>query len=391
MDTLLKVVCLGYSFLHMPGRTLSHPQQVRTAWTENSGEVVVAWVTQLPLYGAHVEYRVSACTGKDVEAGQWQTEDAHARYVQKANKLEWQYLNLATMKGLDQGCYYQYRVGSVLSMSPYYLIPGRTPGTSSPNLSATFAVIGDMGTGFNSSSTRAHLRDLSLSRSIDAVLHVGDMAYGLNDAWKRTADRYFTEIQQFAARVPYLVVPGNHERYENFTQYISRFRMPRNDASANSNFFYSFDIGFAHIVMYNTEAYFVNEKADLVQTQFNWLVHDLQSANTRRNERPWLIVMGHKPYYCTVDWTRPFERKNWESNHDCVVRAAELRTEVEQLFYNHGVDLYIAGHVHRYERSTPIYKNETVTGERDTFGYHYNPQAPVFVLEGTGGCRKVSV
>ena len=39
------------------------------------------------------------------------------------------------------------------------------------------------------------------------------------------------------------------------------------------------------------------------KTQYDWLVQDLEEANKNREERPWVIVMGHRPFYCTVDDT----------------------------------------------------------------------------------------
>ena len=44
---------------------------------------------------------------------------------------------------------------------------------------------------------------------------------------------------------------GNHEAAYNFSHYRSRFAMPGNGA-ATDNHYYSFDLGPAHIVAYNT-------------------------------------------------------------------------------------------------------------------------------------------
>lgn len=348
---------------------------------------MVTWVTQYPVAGAHLQYSIAGCQDRDIPREIQTFVKAEWTFVLKANKLEWQYLNQAVITDLDPLCVYQYRVGSFLTMSPYFRISGLAPGASTRKV--TYAVIGDMGVGGNSSYVRDHLHELAVNRNIDAILHVGDMAYSLNDKWKQTADRYFTEMEPIASYVPYMVIPGNHERYENFTQYIQRFRMPWNEASKDTGFFYSFNLGKAHIVMYNTEAYFA-EDPNMEETQYNWLVEDLKKANRQREEVPWVIVLGHKPYYCAVDWRRPMKKKNWESNYDCTIRAELLRKAVEELFYSAGVDLYIAGHIHRYERSAAIYHNSTVLSQSDTQHYHFNPRAPVFILEGSAGSRKVT-
>jgi hypothetical protein len=36
-----------------------------------------------------------------------------------------------------------------------------------------------------------------------------------------------------------------------------------------------------------------------------------------------------------------------------------LREQVESMFYSYGVDLYLCGHVHGYERMWPVYQNVT--------------------------------
>ena len=387
LDSLVSVVYLVYALCHLPGRLLVQPHQIRTAWTELQHEIIVTWVTQYPILGSHIQYRVSACEDRDVNSTSWQYADAQWKSFLEANKVQWQYLNQVIMQDLDAKCVYEYRVGSFLSMSEYYRISGVTPGAEVKGRKITYAVIGDMGIGLNSSYVRKHLHELAVRHDIDGVLHVGDIAYSLNDKWTPTADRYFNEIESFAAYAPYMVIPGNHERYDNFTQYKMRFRMPYNLSSGHTNFFYSFTLGKAHIIMYNTEAYFADDP-NIVATQYNWLVDDLRQANDHREEVPWLVVLGHKPYYCTIDWRRPFEKKNWESNYDCKIRAEILRSEVEELFYEAGVDLYIAGHIHRYERTAAIYHNQTIVSDKDSFEYHLNAKAPVFLLEGSAGSRK---
>jgi len=74
-----------------------------------------------------------------------------------------------------------------------------------------------------------------------------------------------------------------------------------------------------------------------------WLKADLQAANANRTAAPWMVVHGHRPMYCSCD-------------ADCDAGAYLLRDGIlglygmEALFYEYGVDLYIAGHEHNYER-----------------------------------------
>lgn len=67
-------------------------------------------------------------------------------------------------------------------------------------------------------------------------------------------------------------------------------------------FHFSWDIGPAHIISFNTEVYY-NQYAttENIKRQYDWLEADLQKANLPANRaaRPWVISMGHKPMYCS--------------------------------------------------------------------------------------------
>ncbi len=57
--------------------------------------------------------------------------------------------------------------------------------------------------------------------------------------------------------------------------------------------------------------------------------------------RRWLIVSYHEPYYTTQG---PGSL------------AVYFQQNLEDLFYQYGVDIVINGHVHSYERTFPVYK-----------------------------------
>ena len=50
---------------------------------------------------------------------------------------------------------------------------------------------------------------------------------------------------------------------------------------------------------YTTEVYFDGWG---VENQYNWISQDLQWANAKENRsvRPWIIVYGHRPMYCST-------------------------------------------------------------------------------------------
>ncbi|CAE7332989.1 ACP7, partial [Symbiodinium pilosum] len=83
------------------------------------------------------------------------------------------------------------------------------------------------------------------------------------------------------------------------------------------------------------------QRTSVAQRQLLWLEDELKKANTAeaRAQQPWVIVAGHRPVYCSL--VRP----------TCSSEAAALRSALEPLFVRYGVDLYLASHVHAYERT----------------------------------------
>ena len=119
---------------------------------------------------------------------------------------------------------------------------------------------------------------------------------------------------------------------------VHRFHSPTN---GNGLFWYSFDIGAAHIVYYSTEHDFTP-----TAKQYAWLEKDLSSVNRART--PWLIVGSHRPMYSSLKAT------NVESIEE------KLQEYIEPLLYKHHVDVNLFAHVHSYERTCRLYKNKCV-------------------------------
>lgn len=142
---------------------------------------------------------------------------------------------------------------------------------------------------------------------------------------------------------------------------------------ANPPFWYSFEYGMAHIVMYDTETDFKNApdgpdgSAHLdggpfgaPSQQVNFLEADLASVD--RIVTPWLIVAGHRPWYALGD-----------------EHCGACQDAFEDIFYKYGVDLAIFGHVHNSQRFDPIYQ-----GKVDSAGLN-NPKAPMYIVAGGAG------
>mmetsp|Transcript_13931 Transcript_13931/g.13929 ORF Transcript_13931/g.13929 Transcript_13931/m.13929 type:complete len:357 (-) Transcript_13931:28-1098(-) len=292
-------------------------------------------------------------------------------------------IHTAVMTHIQSDCKYEYRVGSGLFWSEMFKFNGRTPEDGNNTL-ASFIVYGDLGTGPYAEYTRVALKDELKNNEYLAMIHLGDFAYDMEDREGRIGDLFMNNIEPYAANYPYMTTTGNHEKFKNLTHYKDRFIMPWNEASKNSSYFYSLNIGPLHMIFLNTYAYFKEEFINEALTQTNWLIEDLKEANKNRSLRPWIVILGHHPLYCSVDWRFP----TYPENVDCQIDAPMLQTHLEDLAYTNGVDLFLTAHVHNYERDAAIYKNETIPSEVDTQSMHYNPNAPIYIVTGNAGNRR---
>ncbi|KAK5230477.1 hypothetical protein LTR47_007619 [Exophiala xenobiotica] len=240
----------------------------------------------------------------------------------------------------------------------------------------------------------------------------GDMSVLYESNW----DLWQQWVGPVTNKVPYMVIPGNHEAacaefdgpgnvltayldddksnttvantsltyyscppsQRNFTTYQHRFYMPGGETGGVGNFWYSFDYGMVHFVALNGETDFPNSpeypfEADLTgnethpteaQTyitdsgpfgavdgsyskvesyqQYKWLAKDLASVD--RTKTPWVIAMSHRPMYSS-------ETSSYQKY---------IRNAFEALLLENEVDMYLAGHIHWYERLWPLGANGTI-------------------------------
>jgi hypothetical protein len=255
----------------------------------------------------------------------------------------------------------------------------------------------------------------------ELVVHPGDFAYADDwylkpknlldgvDAYEAILEQFYDQLAPIAGRKPYMASPGNHEAdceeidyttflcpagQKNFTDFNNRFgqSMPTAFASTSSDgtakvnankakllakppFWYSFEYGMVHVVMFDTETDFTNApdgpggSAGLdsgpfgaTNQQMEFLEADLASVD--RTVTPWLIVGGHRPWYSTGG-----------SDNIC----SPCQTAFEPLLYKYGVDLAIFGHVHNSQRFQPVYNNTAdPNGLKD-------PKAPMYIVAGGAG------
>lgn len=286
------------------------------------------------------------------------------------------YHHRVLISGLIPGQRYKYQVGNGLLMSPVFSFKTFP---DDPSFVPRIAIYGDLGNG-NGQSIPWLTHGVE-NDNIDIIFHIGDIAYDLDDDGGRNGDEFMRRIEPIASKVPYQTVPGNHEAARNFSHYDNLFANMDQKSGQINNHFYTTTVGPVRVIGISTEFYyFLVYGTSQIGTQFRWLENELIEANKPRNRRthPWVVVMGHKPLYCSSNF-RMY----------CKVEALILRNGwfgiygLDKLFYDHKVDVYFSGHMHIYERMFPVFNN--MGNASRTVNPYTDPWAAVHIVTGSAG------
>lgn len=346
------------------GEVHVQPEQIHLSYGGNPTEMLVTWVT--------MDFTTSSAVLYGTDTLDQGALGNVTKFVDGGTLHRTMYMHVAKMTGLKPGVKYVYVVGGHDGWSEMFHFHAIRDGSDwSPYL----IVYGDMGN--DNARALPFLQLDAMMGNFDAVLHVGDFAYDMDTDNARVGDEFMRQIEVIAAYVPYMTCPGNHEQMYQFSNYRNRFTMPMGDGKG---MYFSFNIGPVHIISFNTEIYFFYSSTESIKAQYDWLKADLIQANINRKEQPWIIVMGHKPMYCTSD----DDGELCFNINNRVRNGSELfRPNLEELFYNYGVDLQFYAHEHSYERLWPIYKTKVCNGSVSE--PYTNPQAPVHIITGSAG------
>ena len=110
-------------------------------------------------------------------------------------------------------------------------------------------------------------------------------------------------------------------------------------------FWYSYNYHLTHIVVISTEHDYTEGSL-----QREWLENDLKKVN--RCETPYIIVFGHRPFYNPRKYTGE------------LITGEKLRYNLEKLFIDNSVDMYVSGHIHTYYRSCYLNDWECVDSDK---------------------------
>ncbi|KAL5543670.1 hypothetical protein UlMin_007454 [Ulmus minor] len=298
------------------------------------------------------------------------------------------FIHSAVMTGLKPSSHYTYRYGSDLVGWSDQIQFKTPPAGGSDEL--TFLAFGDMGKAPRDAALEHYIQPGSISvveamakeietRNVDSIFHIGDISYatGFLVEW----DYFLQLIAPVASRVSYMTAIGNHERDyigsgsvyflpdsggEGGVPYETYFPMP---TIAKDKPWYSIEQGSVHFTIISTEHQWAKNSE-----QYKWMQKDMASVD--RSRTPWLIFMGHRPMYT--------------SSLGLLSVDPDFVNQVEPLLLASKVDLVLFGHVHNYERTCSIFRNQCKAMPRkdqsgiDTYD-HNNYSAPVHAIIGMGG------
>ncbi len=253
-------------------------------------------------------------------------------------------LQVAAVSGLEPGseyCYEIVRDGERLAG------PWSFRSAAAVDGEATFFVLGDYG---HLVGNQAAVRDRMVERvdDIDFWVTTGDNAYPVG-SWDQFQTYVFGMYGELLPRLPFYPTTGNHDYYTNEAEpYLGNFFLPEQALRAEDNErYYSFDWGAAHFVMLDTEAPLkaITDTAD--DDMADWLEADLKAS-----DRPWKIVVFHRPPYTAHPDREP---------------SYEVREKIVPILERNGVQVVLNGHNHFYERFHPLKGGERNDAEGITY------------------------
>lgn len=327
------------------------PSQVHVSLSDVSGEIVFSWSTPLPTQSSYVRVTQESI---------WvYFEGTSSVFIDHSTK--WYFHTVKAR--LEPGSIYTYQVGCQSEgFSENFLL--RTP----PETGKTkIIVFGDFSVKEFGKFTWDTVKSNYESWNVNSLILLGDLGYDLHSQFSVKGDEFMDEIQSVVSRIPLMVCAGNHEKLDNYYNYLNRFTMPGNQ------FYYSYTIGYARFVAIHTEALvYGNENLEVM---LNFLKKVLKRTKNDIKKHPWLIVYGHRPAYCSS----PLK------GGACGREAKILKKHLEDLFFLYNVDLYLSGHVHNYQRTHPVFKDFITTNWDDKINGYINPKSTIYITTGAAG------
>lgn len=218
----------------------------------------------------------------------------------------------------------------------YYFSVGGGSAFTAPAQFATMPkdgtiTVGVSGDSRDSSDVFAKVQGRMKDAGVKMQLFSGDLTLAGNEA------SYYDKYLPAIAPGYFLPVAGNHEN--EAADFYSLFAVPGDGPYAES--YGSFDLGSAHVAMFDDQEVALKSGSDEAKAQLAWLDDDLGKADANRAQHPFVIVMHHRGELST-------------STHSTDADMATARTTLMPVWDKHHVDLVLNGHDHNYERTKPV-------------------------------------
>ena len=299
----------------------------RAPYIQNVGQdhAVVMWTTPEPGQFA-VEYNPP---GQPVQAV---TESAPTNY------------HVVSLTNLAPGVAYTYRVTGTMA-GANMTTDARTFRTLAASGPIDIIVFGDSGGGSAGQFDVAkHMQD----EKADLVLHMGDIAYPtFVDALADT--RFLSVYRPLMRQIPFYFAWGNHDFDSGPDAFLHTIRQPTNDVPADLHrldgtrpeYYGSFDAGDVHFAI-TFQPFASQYLMKPGRAQYQWLDHDLAES-----KKPWKVIIAHQPFASSGLHSKD------DTNYDGQRDQTQIEESMLTLIRKYGVQLYLGGHDHDYERFHP--------------------------------------
>ena len=278
------------------------------------------------------------------------------------------YVYRANMTDLEYNTWYNYnlKTSSGTSETFKFKVPEKS------NQDYKILLFGDLGV----------KEDISRNKIINEIktynyrfmFHLGDLAYNLQENIGFQGDIFLSRMQEAASKVPYMVIPGNHENWDNFSNYIYRFSMP--NYQTTNNLYYTIEQPPLKMININTELFYNEYLKKRFFNQIDFISNELSRIN--RSIYPGVVATGHRPMYCSN-----------RNNDDCTHWINDRLRYIEDLFLKYNLTIYLSAHEHSYERICPIYNGSCQKGYQNSSLFDLSDlKYPIHVITGAAGCRE---
>lgn len=259
-------------------------------------------------------------------------------------------MHYVTVKGLKKGEPYLYQVIAITESGD--TLSGPMTDFTIPDYerqAVTFAVVSDTQ---GNPEVWGKIAELMYAERPSFIVHAGDLvSHGLKkDEW---VDEFFRPANNLLRYYPLYTTLGNHEMNSRYYyQYLNYPKPPssgiRTSEGLDGDESFIFREGFDIMPVVrkgNALFIFVNTNKDLLpgSPQYRKLEKTLASSGDR-----WKIIVQHHPVYVSFRDTGYMKSPEGDKN------VAHLR----ELYEDYGVDLVLNGHVHHYERTEPVYRDQ---------------------------------